>query len=323
MKKTIIKVVSLVLVVGMLFAFTSCTQEVLVRFVDQNGNDVDISGLMGGTGTPAATQPAATEPAATQPAATEPAATEAGATQPAATEAGATQPAATQPAATQPAASTGNKVPSTKEEIFNFYKAAVAKIKNNGEAGYTKKEWQVLDEINIGPALVNNAVKGAAGNFMTTEDAAEDQVCDKGSDKAKDRFPNCTLTDMSKVASATLEQANGNYKIKIVMADEDTPKKSGSFLGQVTNSILYWEDIDNTLKTDATVSKILSEYSDIHINYQGFLIEAEITPEGKFVSLSHTATANILIGHAKILVVSIDNKTGKLVNYCKYTGFAY
>ena len=66
MKKNVLRVLSLVLVAGMLFAFASCTQEIHVRFVDKDGNDIDISGLgFGSVQTGTDTQP--NNPAPQQP----------------------------------------------------------------------------------------------------------------------------------------------------------------------------------------------------------------------------------------------------------------
>ena len=41
MKKNALRVIALVLVAGMLFAFASCTQEIHVRFVDKDGNEYE------------------------------------------------------------------------------------------------------------------------------------------------------------------------------------------------------------------------------------------------------------------------------------------
>lgn len=331
MKKNILRIVSLVIVATMVFAFCSCKQEVLVRFVDKDGNDINIGALTGGDAaknndaTEAPADNSGDETPATEAPATEAPADNNGGETPA-TEAPATQAPSDNKGDTTPTAapatkaSTGNSAPTGKENVFNFYKEAVAKVKG-GAAGYTKKEWQAISSLNLtGMGAVDNAIAKVAGNYMTKEDAAENQVCEKGSDKAKDRFPACTLTDLSKVKSATCAvQSNGNYKITIIMVDEDTPKKSGNFLGKVTNSILYWEDIDAELKN----IDIIKSYSNIHVIYKGYKIEAEITPDGKFVSLNHLGSVDIKIGEAKVLVAPLKDKSGHLDNFCKYTSFKY
>ena len=326
MKKNILRIVSLVIVATMVFAFCSCKQEVLVRFVDKDGNDINIGALTGGSsaGNNDATEaPSGDETQAPAGDETQAPSNDTPATQAPSNDTPATQaPAAeTKAPAAETKAPAGNAAPTGKENIFNFYKTAANKIAQNGEAGYTKKEWQTLSNLNLtGSSTVDNAITKLAGNYMTKEADAKDQVSAKGSKEAKDRFPACTLTDLSKVKSATCTvQSNGNYKITIIMVDEDTPKKSGNFLGKVTNSILYWEDIDKELKGISVVK----EYDNIHVIYKGYKIEAELTPDGKFVSMKHLGSVDIKIGHAKVLFAPLDNKSGHLDNFCIYSNFKY
>ncbi len=321
MKKNILRVISLVLVAGMLFGFASCTQEIHVRFVDKDGNDIDIGGLVGGSvqaGTqeqPSVnTQQPAPDVQTTAPQNTEQTTAPQGNTeQTTAPQGGAEQTTAAAPT---------NKMPSTTAEITAFYKKGVDDIKA-GKAGYIKKEWQNVDSVNVGPAIINNAITGLLGSFMTVEADADEQDCAKGSDEAKNRIAAWTLTDLSQVASATCTQDGSNYKITIIMKDEDTPKKQGSMLGQVTGALLYWEDIENTLKNDGTVNKILKEFNDIHVIYKGYKIEAVMTPDGKFVSIDHIADVDIIIGYAKLIVGTIEDKSGHMWNYCKFYNFKY
>ena len=311
MKKNVLRVISLILVAGMLMTFCSCTQTILVRFVTEDGKDIDLS-VLGGGSVPTNNTPA-TDPAPTNPAPSEPA-TSGGDNTPTETP----SEAPTQGSSDTPAAPSG--VPSSKDEIVDFYKKACAQIKDNAAAGYTKKEFQTISNLNItGIGMVDTKVADIVGGYMTTEDEAEDQISEKGSDDAKNRFPGFTLTDYSKVASAECTQSGSNYSIKIVMQDEDTPKKSGSFLTEATNSLLLWEDIEAEL---ANVS-IISGYSDVHIIYKGYLIEAEITPDGHFVSMKQTANVDIQIGSAKILIATLNNKSAQLTNYATYSNFSY
>ena len=329
MKKNILRIVSLVIVATMVFAFCSCKQEVLVRFVDKDGNDINIGALTGGssagnndaTEAPSGDETQASTGDETQAPSNDTPATQAPSNDTPATQAPSNDTPATQAPAAETKAPAGNAAPTGKENIFNFYKTAANKIAQNGEAGYTKKEWQTLSNLNLtGSSTVDNAITKLAGNYMTKEADAKNQVSAKGSKEAKDRFPACTLTDLSKVKSATCTvQSNGNYKITIIMVDEDTPKKSGNFLGKVTNSILYWEDIDKELKGISVVK----EYDNIHVIYKGYKIEAELTPDGKFVSMKHLGSVDIKIGHAKVLFAPLDNKSGHLDNFCIYSNFKY
>ncbi|MBQ7689296.1 MAG: hypothetical protein IJT27_08785 [Clostridia bacterium] len=332
MKKNIVRVLSLLLATAMLIGCAACTQTINVRFVDKDGNDLNLGGIINtnanaNTDTPASETPATQAPASETPASETPAsetpASQAPASETPASQAPASEtPASQAPASETPAASTG--MPSGTQAIADFYKAAVNKIKNDGAAGYIKKEWQVIGDLNLfSAAKANDAVKGVAGNFFKDESKAEDQNTAKG-DQAKDRFPGFTLTDYSKIASATCTQNGGNYDIKIVMVDEDTPHKSGSMLSQVTNSFLVWEDIEDTLKNDSTVKAVLNSYENIHVIYKGYTIEATITPDGKFVSLKHHGDIHISIGSATVLFVfKLNDKSVDMENVCTYRDFAY
>ena len=309
MKKNVLRIISLMLVAGLLLAFCSCTQEILVRFVDKDGNDLDFSSMAvpaannASSETPSAA-PATQAPAAETPAAETPAAE---------------TPAAETPAAETPAASSTGK-PSTKDEVLDFYKNAVARVRDNAEASYHKKEYQVIGNLNItGIGAVDSAIENVVAGYATKEEDAEDQFSEKGSDDAKRRFPPFTLTDYSKVASAECTEANGNYKITIIMQDEDTPK-AGTFLKEVTDSVLLWEDIEKEVTTNV---KIVKDFNDVHVVYKGYKIEAEITPDGKFVTLDQTAHVDIAIGSAKILIATLKNKSGTLDNYMKLWDFQY
>ena len=149
MKKNILRIVSLVIVATMVFAFCSCKQEVLVRFVDKDGNDINIGALTGGssagnndaTEAPSGDETQAPTGDETQAPSNDTPATQAPSNDTPATQAPSNDTPATQAPAAEtkaPAAETkapaGNAAPTGKENIFNFYKTAANKIAQNGEA---------------------------------------------------------------------------------------------------------------------------------------------------------------------------------------------
>ena len=226
---------------------------------------------------------------------------------------------ATTPDADKPADNSGATTDAwDKAKTFNFYKDAAHNIATKGNAGYDKIEWQVLENLQVGS--VGSVLQPVIDNFMTTKEEAEVQVQAKGSDDAKRRFPDCTLTDLSKVVSAEKKDlANGNYEITIIMADEDTPmNENSSFLAKVTSSVLFWEDIEETIKNDVPVVSAINSRS---VNYKGYKITAEMTKDGKFVKLGHYATV-IINANAKITVFTLD-VGGTLYNNCEYSNFKY
>lgn len=250
-------------------------------------------------------------------------------TAPAADNGAATTPDATQPAGDNGAANTtpdANKpaddkgsAPAAwdKAKVYNFYKDAAHGMATKGSAGYDKIEWQVIENLKVGS--VGALLQPFIDMFMTTKEEAEVQVQAKGSDDAKNRFPDCTLTDLSKVVSAEKKDlANGNYEITIIMADEDTPmNEASSFLAKVTSSVLFWEDIEETIKNDVPIVSAINSRS---VNYTGYKITAEMTKDGKFVSLGHYATV-IINANAKI---GLNLDVGAtLYNNCEYSNFKY
>lgn len=206
----------------------------------------------------------------------------------------------------------------SKAEILTIYKNAVNKVKNNGAAGYNKKEWQELPELAIGTNdKLNNFVTEKAANYMTTEDEAKVEENAKGSDDAKRRFPACTLTDVSKIQKATCEDKGTYYKITIVMQDDDTPSTENNILGEITNSVLYKEDIMKEVDSLKVVN-----IKSLSVLYDDFTITCEITKDGKFRSMKHFASVDISVS-ATILLIPLNNGKGKLLNHCEYWDFKY
>lgn len=221
------------------------------------------------------------------------------------------------PASSNNGSNTSTSTNWSKEQTFNFYKKSAHAVASTGNASYDKIEYQSLDNLQVGS--IGSVVQPVIDSFMTTEEEAKVQSCAKGDD-SKRRFPDCTLTDMSKVASATKKDlSNGNYEITIIMADEDTPmNEQSSFLAKVTNSVLFWEDIEKTIKEDVS---IVSQINSRSVNYKGYKIVAEMTKDGKFVSLGHFATVDIS-ANAKITFITLD-VGATLYNNCKYSNFKY
>ena len=252
------------------------------------------------------------------------------ATQPSGDNGASTTPDATQPSgdngsnatpdANKPADNNGGATANAwdKAKVYNFYKDAAHNMATKGNAGYDKIEWQVLENLQVGS--VGSVLQPVIDSFMTTKEEAEVQVQAKGSDDAKNRFPDCTLTDLSKIKSAEKKDLpNGNYEITIIMVDEDTPmNEESSFLAKVTSSVLFWEDIEETIKNDVPVVSAINSRS---VNYTGYKITAEMTKDGKFVSLGHYATV-VIKANAKITMFTLDIG-GTLYNNCEYSNFKY
>ncbi|MBR0537992.1 MAG: hypothetical protein IJK40_07570 [Clostridia bacterium] len=210
-------------------------------------------------------------------------------------------------------------MPSTAAEILRFYADAAARVKN-GEAGYSKKSWQTVGDLNItGIAIADNLIKSEVGKRMTPEDMAETKISEKGTNEARDRFPACTLTDASKIKEATCVKDGDNYRIRMVLANEDSPRNaSSSFLAQITDTLMFKDEVDKEI---AGISAVKDP--DYQILYEGFTIECVVTPDGRFVSVSHHNNTRIHINSAKVAIVTIKNKDASITADTRYTDFRY
>ena len=227
------------------------------------------------------------------------------------------------PAADTPteAPATASNMPQGTQAIYDFYKKSIDDIKENGAAGFYKKSFQTIGDLNItGIGAVDNFIKGEAGKRMRPESDPWIDDDAKGSDEAKRDMTQCNLTDMSKIVSATCVDNGGNYDITLVFADEDTPLNAeSSFLAQVTNNVMFKEDIDKELEGLASAIKD----PVYHVIYKATTIEATMTPDGQFVSLHHHTNVDIQVDSVKILVFPLSNKGVSMSADIYYSDFRY
>ena len=198
---------------------------------------------------------------------------------------------------------------------FNFYKKSCDAIKNNGTAGHTRKEWQTLTDLDLGSKIATNLIKPILMLFIKGEDAASEAVSAKGSDDAKNRMCPCG-SSLSYVQSAKKEDLpNGNYKITIVMKDENTPKKNSAGIASMSTGILYMEDVQDTVKNDSSVNKIVKSLDKGELMYRAYTIVAEMTKDGKFVDILHTAKGE-LSASATTTIGSVSGNGG--LDFCSH-----
>ena len=206
--------------------------------------------------------------------------------------------------------------PIAKDPLAAYQKAA-GEIHTKGSASYNKIGWQKPLKIE-GLGFLDSVIVPILESFMTTEDEAEVKVNAKGSDDAKNRMPasNCSK---GAIKSATAEKlANGNYKVVIVMNEEKNPTYAGKDgLAVMSREFLDYADVEKTVVEDPTVSKIVKSLEG-HIIYKDYTITAEMTADGKFVSITHYG-----IGYITAKLNGSINATGELEFNAKYTDFKY
>ena len=192
------------------------------------------------------------------------------------------------------------------------FQAAAKAINEQGIAGYNNITWQKPLKIE-GLGILDAVIVPILESFMTTEDEAEVKQNAKGSDDAKRRMPLSNCTEGT-VASCKKE---GNT-ITIVMKDVVSPSYTETDgLAVMSRDFLDYKDVQKTVAEDATVSKIVKSL-DGQIEYKAYTITAEMTADGKFVSITHYG-----IGYITANLNGSINAKGELEFNSKYTDFVY
>ena len=227
----------------------------------------------------------------------------------------------TQQGGTQATPQGGNQGGSTQaspidKEALAMYQKAAKDIHLNGVAAYNKIGWQVPKKIE-GLGFLDKVIMPVLEGFMTTEDEAKVEANPKGSDDAKRRMP---ISDCSEkyIKSVTKTEKNGNYVITIVMNEQVNPAYDDTDgLVKMSREFLAYADVQKTVKEDPTVSKIVKSL-DGEIRYIDYTITAEMTKDGKFVSITHNG-----IGYITANINGSINAKGELEFNAKYTDFQY
>ena len=211
--------------------------------------------------------------------------------------------------------------PQTASEIADFYQKAVNKVKKEGEAGYRRKSWQTISELNLtGIEFADNMISSVFDEYFTPEENAKTETYTKGTEFAKSRFPGFELQDDSVILSAGCVPSGSNYRITLVFNGEDTPTEADSFLGKVSDTVLLWDTQIEPILTDISQ---LKAYSDLHIRYHDMTITAELSQDARFVSLKHFVVADVDIGSARVSIFTFKDKYLHFESIAEYTDFVY
>lgn len=222
---------------------------------------------------------------------------------------------------------TNGSAESTPDPIINdpfgTFQTAANNINQKGVAGYSKKTWQSVGSVELDKAdFLASTFSELIDGYMVKEADAEVKVNVKGSANAMDNMP---PSDCSKacVKSAKAEkQSNGNYVITIVMADEVNPSATAKDgLARMSSSVLDVEEVKSTITSDQTLSTLVKKF-DGTIKYCNYTITAEITKDGKLVSVTHKGVASV---NAVISAAGLEdlNLTTSIEFNENYTDFKY
>ena len=322
MKKTVLRVLCLALTVIMLFACASCTQTILVRFVDKDGNDLDLSAIA-----PAGSSAVTPAPAAdTTPAAT-PAADTTAAPSSDAAPADSAATADTTPAAAP--ADTG-ALPTDNAGILTLYTKLVDEMKA-AKPAYKKVEYQTLPEEHRNLGTVANAVMGIAEGMITSKEKAEadpsihNQGDDPNNIPIKDNAKGCLLTDAGKIKTASCkDNGDGTATLVITLVDEDNPKPvdAGATSSQYHTSAMFFpmdqagiDDIVDKFKAVVTMNSLTLTYTECTVTC------VFDTASQKVKTLTYVEPVDIKVD-GKAVFIPI-NGSARLVDTMEITGIAY
>lgn len=325
MKKTVFRVLALALAAIMLFACASCTQTILVRFVDKDGNDIDLSAISiagGGSAEPAAA-PAADTTAA-------PAADTTAAPADAAAPADNGGDAAPADAAAPAADASALPADGDKEAILSYYANLVNTMKA-GKPGYKKIEWQELPEGDRDFGTAGKLILPIAEGMLTSKEKAEgdpsihNQGDDANNIPVNDNAKGCLLTDASKIKSASCkDNGDGTATITITLIDEDDalPAEAGaetapSYTGAMFNPMSK-SGIDDIISKFSAVAKV----NTFKLTYTDATVTCTFDKATQKIKSLNYVLPCIITANAKVTLITIDGKA-KLVDYIQVSDIAY
>ena len=218
------------------------------------------------------------------------------------------------------AGSTGGSTADANDPILadplGAYQKAAKEINQKGAAGYNKIGWQKILKIE-GLGILDGAVTSIIGGFMTDESEATVKENAKGSDDSKNRMPPSDC-DKKYVKSATAKKEGELYIVTIVMNEQINPSyQDADGLVKMSKEFLAYADVQDTVKNDATVSKIV-ESLDGQIVYKDYTITATMNSKGQFVDITHYG-----VGYIDATLNGSLHANGELEFNAKYYDFAY
>ena len=222
---------------------------------------------------------------------------------------------------TCPTTTATERKPETKAEILAFYSAAVSKAVNGG-AVYREKHWGELKTVDSGDKKADEIFRFFADIYLTPEDEASETGRKKGESRSGQGLPICSMTDDGLIQDASCKSSGDIYEIKIVLISDDTAETTDSFLDQMTNAVLYWDEIGSVL---GKISMIKSIDRDLtHVVYKNYTVRCTVEKDGKLISVNHSATVDVDVTAVVSLVKDFDvSFSAQFTVSDRYDNFVY
>ena len=205
--------------------------------------------------------------------------------------------------------------PTKKEDIVKLYNAA-ASAASTSKPGYSKSNDTVLSNLNMGALAKISAVRETVGDFLGEGSTSE--TVKKGSFDGK-KLVKSTLK-ASDVTSATCKLTDDGkyYEITITVKNETNPLKGSSALGRFTKD---YKDVD---EIRSGLAEAGAGVGNITVNTTSVTIKAKINASNnRFVSLTHNIKMSASLNDVKYSIAKVKTATADLQTTVKYTDFKY
>lgn len=193
-----------------------------------------------------------------------------------------------------------------KTAAYNFYRYAASNTYRLAP-GYTAKQWQ-----NVKYSTISSSDKNAQKAFQEAFDTLYYPASNpfvvttsKGSKEAKSLLSGAPA--FSVVTSATSVKKGDNYVITMVLKDEYNPDYNTNYCGisSVSYNYFAYKNLFEALEDEGVIYQ--GSASSL---YKGFKVTAEITPDGRIVSATHSCDQVYVKGS-----MSMDFRHGPILKY--------
>ena len=210
--------------------------------------------------------------------------------------------------------------PKTKAEIVAYYNEAVTKLKTD-KPGYSMRDRTIIDKdkITSSSGLLSGAIRlvfPMIQNLFTKW--SDPSVKAKGS--SHDGFPPKGEIKPEWIKSATCTESGGNYRIKLVVVDENLPDLPDSTANTIHGKVIDRGVYDKHMVMDGVADIGMIDITKFACKYTGCYIDATVNKTTGAIVKVTTYTMAITDVGVKVLGGKLD-ATVPLGNETEYFDF--
>ncbi|MCD7774686.1 MAG: hypothetical protein LUH40_03780 [Clostridiales bacterium] len=210
---------------------------------------------------------------------------------------------------------------SDSASTLEFFNTAVNKIKTDGPS-FTKAKQTETANIDLSNSLAQAYVSTAEDKYLSSETVTTEiskgdtaSAIDSVSPDGASYVSALTTSDIQNISVS--QNSDGNYVIKVEMADTTNPDESSSYA-----KIFQFMTVDDVMDTYAPDMGATVERSNVSLVFSGCYAQATITPDGQVTEYTTYVKANMILTDAKISIVTTD-LDATLISSTSYTDFVW